>query len=87
MVSTISSLDQPNEIIFQHLGLLIDGFEDLHSANVVQWSGVEEKYFLRSLEVDQTELSVIVHIYKSEREKMDEGFRKGFEILKELCEN
>lgn len=86
MVSTISSLDQPNEIIFQHLGTLIDGVEDIHSANVVEWSGTEEKYFLRSVEAEVTELSVIVHIYKYQRPKMDEGFRKGFEILKELCE-
>lgn len=86
MVSTISSLDQPNEIVFQHLGLLVDGVEDLYGKNVAQWSGVEEKYFLRSLEVDHTELFVIVHIYNSQRAEFDEGFRKGFEILKEFCE-
>lgn len=86
MVSTISSLDQPNEIIFQHLGTLIDGVEDIHSANVVEWSGTEEKYFLRGVEAEVTELYVIVHIYKYQRARMDEGFQKGFEVLKDLCE-
>ena len=87
MVSTITSLEQPNEIVFQHLGLLIDGVEDIHSANVVQWSGSEEKYFLRNLEPKLTELKVIVHIYNYQKAKMDEGFQKGFQILKEICEN
>ena len=86
MVSTISSLDEPNELIFQHLGLLIDGKEDTQSAAVFEWSGNEEKYFLRSLDSGSTELKVIVHIYKNQRETMDLAFHKGFVILRDLCE-
>lgn len=86
MVSTISSLDEPNELIFQHLGTLKDGIEDTQSAAVFEWSGNEEKYFLRSLDTGYTELKVIVHIYKSQRDSMTVGFHKGFVILRDLCE-
>lgn len=86
MVSTISSLDEPNELIFRHLGTLKGGIEDTQSAAVFEWSGNEEKYFLRSLDSGYTELKVIVHIYKSQRHSMNVGFHKGFVILRDLCE-
>ena len=86
MVSTITSLDQPSELIFGHLGTFIDGVEDTYSAEVVEWSGNEEKYFLRDVEPEMTELRVIIHIYKYQRAKMDAGFHKGLQILKDLCE-
>lgn len=86
MVSTISSLEKPNEIIFQHLGILNDGVKKTSGPEIIEWSGVEEKYFLRCLDANSTELSAIVHIYKKQRAEMDEGFMKGFEILKNICE-
>lgn len=45
MVSTIASLNEPNEVVFKHLGTIKDGVEDIESKEVKEWSGAEEKVF------------------------------------------
>lgn len=87
MISTIESLDEPNEIIFRHLGLVKDGIEDTESKEVKEWSGAEEKYFLRAIDENTTELRVITHISGEHEEFMNNGFNKGFAVLKNLAEN
>lgn len=87
MVSTITSLDAPNEVIFQHRGRLVDGVEVTKGPTVAEWSGIEEKYFLRTLDSGAVELRVILRFYKHQRAAMDEGFHKGLQLLKEICEN
>ncbi|TXF78935.1 SRPBCC family protein [Chryseobacterium sp.] len=87
MVSTIKSLEEPTEIIFSHLGMYKDGVEDTKSKEVMEWSGAEEKYFLRTIDENTTELRAIVHIDKNHEELMNTGFNKGFEVLKNLAEN
>ena len=86
MVSTISSLEIPTQIVFRHLGMYKDGVEDTKSAEVIAWSGAEEKYFLSILNEEETEVKVIIHIDKNHKEFMDNAFHKGLVILKNMCE-
>jgi hypothetical protein len=46
MVSTIDSIEQPDQIIFKHLGMIDkEGNEDIHSKEVMEWSGVLKNIF------------------------------------------
>ena len=87
MVSTISSLNEPTEVIFRHLGSYKDGVEDTKSRDVAEWSGAEEKYFLRSIDENNTELRVITHTMKNHEEFINTGFHKGLALLKNLAES
>ncbi|WP_373710059.1 SRPBCC domain-containing protein [Kaistella sp.] len=87
MVSTIESLDEPNEVVFKHLGTVKDGVEDTESKEVKEWSGVQEKYFLRAINENLTELRVVTHISGEHEKYMDNGFDKGFAMLKNMAEN
>lgn len=86
MVSTITSLKEPTEVIFSHLGLIQDGKEDTQSEAVAEWSGIEEKYFLRAIDENTTELRAVTHTTKEREEMMNTGFNKGFELVKNLAE-
>lgn len=86
MVSTIKSIDEPTEIIFSHLGTFKDGVEDTKSREVEEWSGAEEKYFLREIDEYMTELRVIMHTSKEYEDMMNNGFNKGLELLKNIAE-
>ena len=87
MISTITSLDEPKEVVFSHLGMFKDGVEDTKSKEVIEWSGAEEKYFLREIDENTTELKVIVHSSKNMEEMMNVGFNKGLQVLKKLAES
>src|SRR5690606_22976023 len=84
MVSTIESLNEPNEVVFRHLGMIKNGVEDTESRDVKEWSGAEEKYFLRSIDENTTEVRAVTHINGEYEELMNNGFKQGFEILKKL---
>lgn len=87
MVSTIESLNEPNEVVFRHLGMIKNGVEDTESRDVKDWSGAEEKYFLRAIDENTTEVRAVTHINGEYEELMNNGFKQGFEILKKLAEN
>ena len=87
MVSTIESLKEPTEVVFKHLGTVKDGVEDIESKEVKEWSGAEEKYFLRAIDENTTEVRVITHIDGEHQECMNNGFNQGFAMLKNLAEN
>ncbi|RNA62681.1 SRPBCC domain-containing protein [Chryseobacterium nematophagum] len=87
MVSTIDTLDQPNQIIFKHLGMIDkDGKEDTQSKEVMEWSGSFEKYILIDFD-GKTKLHVEVQTEKDWKDHIDKGFIKGLEVVKELAEN
>ncbi|MDN3606872.1 SRPBCC family protein [Kaistella yonginensis] len=86
MVSTIKSLNEPFEVIFSHLGLVKNGVEDTETKEVKEWSGAEEKYFLRAIDENITELRAIVHSDGAHKVEMTKGFNRGFELLKNLAE-
>jgi len=86
MVSTIDSLDEPNQIIFKHLGMVDkEGNEDTQSKEIMEWSGCFEKYILIDLE-GKTKLHVEVQVDKEWEEHMDTGFKQGLEVVKNLAE-
>ena len=87
MVSTIVSLNEPTEVVFSHLGTYKNGVEDTQSREVKQWSGTEEKYFLRAVDDNTTELRAIVHADENMVDMMNTGFNKGFELLKKIAES
>lgn len=86
MVSTIDSLEKPDQIIFKHLGMVDkEGTEDLHSKEVMEWSGCFEKYILIDFG-DKTKLHVEVQVEKEWRDHLNTGFIKGLEVVKDLAE-
>ncbi|MGE4316716.1 SRPBCC family protein [Acinetobacter sp.] len=85
MVATIEQLEELKVVIFKHLGMLRKGVEDLHSEEVKKWKGALEKYVLEQVD-GKTRLSVEVDTSQEYREMMENGFKKGFEIVKQLAE-
>ncbi|MFP3834097.1 SRPBCC family protein [Chryseobacterium sp. SIMBA_028] len=85
MVSTIDSLDEPNQIVFKHLGMIENGIEDTQSKEVMEWNGCFEKYFLTDYE-GKTKLHAEVQVEKQWRDHMNTGFTKGLIVVKSLAE-
>ncbi|KQT17519.1 ATPase [Chryseobacterium sp. Leaf404] len=86
MVSTIGSLEKPNQVVFKHLGMVDkDGVEDTESMEIKQWSGCSEKYFLIDYDA-QTKLHVEVQVEKEWEEHIATGFTKGLEVVKKIAE-
>ena len=82
MVSTIVSLNEPTEVVFSHLGTYKNGVEDTQSRDVKQWSGTEEKYFLRAVDDNTTEMRAIVHADENFADQHNPRFKKRFSLLK-----
>ena len=85
MISTIERLDEPNVIIFKHIGMIQDGEEDTESDDVKSWAGALEKYMLFDSD-DFTQLYVEVDIQPQYIEMMNQGFEKGLALIKQLAE-
>jgi len=86
MVSTIDSIEKPDQIIFKHLGMVDkDGNEDTQSKEVMEWSGCFEKYILIDFD-GKTKLHTEVQTEKEWQDHMNTGFTKGLEIVKDLAE-
>jgi hypothetical protein len=45
MVSTIDSLDEPDQVVFKHLGMVDKEGEDTQSKEVMEWSGLLKNIF------------------------------------------
>ncbi|MGE8530032.1 MAG: SRPBCC family protein [Acinetobacter guillouiae] len=85
MVSTIEQMEDFKVMIFKHLGVVRKGVEDFDSDELKKWSGSLEKYFLEDLH-GKTRLRVELESPKEYMEMMENGFKKGFEIVKQLAE-
>lgn len=85
MVSTIRSMHAPEELVFEHLGSIENGVEDITSEAVKEWAGALERYYLKQ-EEGVTTLEVLVDTDPKYKEMMDNGFIKGFETVKTLAE-
>lgn len=85
MVSTIDSIDEPRQVIFKHLGMVDkEGNEDTQSKEVMEWSGSFEKYILIDFD-GKTKLHTEVQTEKDWKDHLDEGFKKGLEVVKRLA--
>ena len=87
MVATITNLDEPNEVTFNHLGMITDGVEDTESEEVKQWSGAPERYFLIGLDDGSVKLQTEVQVSSEYKDTMDKGFTEGLKIVKSLSES
>jgi hypothetical protein len=85
MVSTLKAKTEPYEIVFEHLGEVMDGKEDTSSEKVKSWAGSLEEYHL-SENNGITTLKASVQTGEEWEEMMNNGFTKGLEIVKKLSE-
>lgn len=86
MVSTIERIEEPKYLVFKHLGEIADGVEDVTSDKVKAWNGSLEAYYLEENN-GKTTLKVEVDSHEDFKDMFDKGFKKGFEVIKELSEN
>lgn len=87
MISTISSLNKPFEVIFKHLGVLENGVADYNSKEIVDWIGLQEKYFITPLDDGLVKLQMEVQTFSEYEDMMDKGFNYALKEIKRLAEN
>lgn len=86
MVSEIAT-NKPNEVMtFRHLGMVINGKEDMESPEVKVWAGAEEKYTLEDGN-GHTRLLVNVDIAEDHADFFRTAFPKALDIVKHLAES
>lgn len=85
MVSTIKTKNEPYEIVFEHLGEVIDGKEDTTSEKVKSWAGSLEEYHL-SENNGVTTLMASCQMSEEWEQMINNGFIKGLEVVKKLSE-
>lgn len=86
MISTIKNMNEPHEIVYEHLGEIIDGVEDTKSEKVQSYAGALEEYHLSEIK-GITTLKVSVQINEEWEKMMINGFTEGMEIVKRLAES
>ncbi|WP_134092091.1 SRPBCC domain-containing protein [Olivibacter sp. XZL3] len=85
MVSTIKTKNEPYDIVFEHLGEVMDGKEDTTSEKVQTWAGSLEEYHLVESN-GVTTLSASVQVDEEWADMMSNGFIEGLEIVRKLAE-
>ncbi|MEH6307779.1 SRPBCC domain-containing protein [Olivibacter sp. CPCC 100613] len=85
MVSTIKTKNEPYDIVFEHLGEVMDGKEDTSSERVKSWAGSLEAYHL-SENNGITTLKASVQVDEEWAEMMNNGFKVGLETVRTLAE-
>lgn len=85
MVSTIKTKNEPYEIVFEHLGEVMDGKEDTTSEKVKAWAGSLEEYHL-SENNGITTLKASVQVEEEWGDMMSKGFEIGLEEVRKLAE-
>lgn len=81
MTATITKLEKPYEVIFNHLGDVLNGVE-----GEPYGKGSFEKYFLQELD-GITTLTVSVDVDEEYEQDMNDGFTNGLEEVKQLAES
>lgn len=81
MFATITKLEKPYEVIFNHQGEVLNGVE-----SKTYPEGSFEKYLLHESD-GITTLTVSVDVEDEYKDDMNEGFIKGLEEVKRLAEN
>lgn len=85
MVSTIKSLHEPYDVVFEHRGNVENGQEDITSEKVKDWAGALEEYHL-SESGGVTTLHASVQTEEEWVSMMTDGFNDGLETVKKLAE-
>ena len=85
MLATITELEQFKKVVFQHQGMLKNGVVDRSSEDAQQCCGGLEQYFF-SEHNGVTHLFAQVDTFEQYKTIMDQGFRQGFAVIKQLAE-
>lgn len=85
MTSTIKSIKEPYDVVFEHRGEVTDGKEDTTSEKVKDWTGSLEEYHL-SENNGITTLKASVQTAAEWEAHMKNAFAKGLEEIKKLSE-
>ncbi|HEX6226680.1 MAG TPA: SRPBCC domain-containing protein, partial [Chryseolinea sp.] len=86
MVSVVND-NIPNEFMsFKHLGVWNNGKEDLETAQSKGWSGAMENYTLKTVNNNQTELTVDQDIEDDYKDQFLKMWPKALEKLKAMAE-
>ena len=85
ILATITELEQFKKVVFQHQGMLKNGVVDRSSEDAQQCCGGLEQYFL-SEHNGVTHLFAQVDTFEQYKTIMDQGFRQGFAVIKQLAE-
>lgn len=85
MVSTIKAINEPYDMVFEHLGEVANGKEDTSSEKVKSWAGALEEYHL-SEKNGITTLTASAQTEEEWEDSMKNGFVKGLEVVKSLSE-
>ena len=85
MISTIKSLHKPHEVVFLNLGCIVNGVSTSFKDMMPEYTDAEEGYFLKE-ENNKTVLSTATQTIPEHIEMMQNGFVKGFEIVKQIAE-
>ncbi len=86
MISTIKAMNAPYEMVFEHLGEVINGVEDTTSEKVKSWAGSLEEYHISEID-GMTTLTASVSASQEWESMLTNGFTKGLQIVKNLAEN
>lgn len=85
MVSEIAESRKPEFVSIKHVGILVNGKEDMDSEFAKKWSPAFENYTFTEKD-GGTELSVDMDIIEEEKENMEAMWKKGLAKLKEMAE-
>lgn len=85
MISTIKTMNEPYDLVFEHQGEMINGKEDTTSEKVKSWSGSLEEYHL-SEQNGITTLKASVQTAAEWEEMLNNGFTQGLEMVRKLSE-
>lgn len=85
MVSQVAE-NRPYEFIsIEHLGVVKNGVEDMESEVMKDWKGAHENYtFIQKN--DGTELLIDMDVAETEKQSMEDAWKKALETLKEIAE-
>ena len=81
MFATITKLEKPYEVVFNHLGEIVNGVESVKYDN-----DSFEKYQLKEID-GITRLVISLDTLDEYEQDMNEGFSKGIEDIKRISEN
>ncbi|TRZ42307.1 SRPBCC domain-containing protein [Robertkochia solimangrovi] len=86
MVSEIEDIIPGSLMVFRHLGMIMDGVEDLDSENVKKWAGAIERYDLTENN-GNTLVEVSMDIDEANLEYFDKTWPRALGSVKHMAED
>lgn len=84
--SSITHLNAPDEVTFNHLGYLREGIEDINSKAVKEWSGAPERFVLIPLDDGKIRLQIELKDFENKKEILDKTIPQGLQLIKQEAE-